>query len=157
VQLQVLDVNTPSWAIADMLRQAHSASTLTWPLRIRRGPSRLHATQSNDEQSRRQPRGERPRRDAAGRPPLIRTAAVELDHTQASRHPQARAGRFVCLSLADTGCGMDAARSAASSSHFSPPRKSAKGSGLGLATVYGIVAQQEGWIEVSSRMGRAPT
>jgi len=74
--------------------------------------------------------------------------------TASHRHPDARPGRFVCLSVRDTGVGMADAVKAYLFEPFFTTKERGKGTGLGLSVVYGIVQAHEGWIEVESEVGR---
>ena len=89
---------------------------------------------------------------------LITTASVDVDHAYVERHPaDARVGRFVCLSVTDTGCGMDSQTLGHIFEPFYTTKEFGKGSGLGLATAYGIVKQHQGWIDAQSRPGQGST
>jgi PAS domain S-box-containing protein len=80
----------------------------------------------------------------------INTSQVEIDENYASHHPDARTGNFVCLTVTDTGCGMDRKTLERIFEPFFSTKEVGKGTGLGLATVYGLVKQHQGWIEVTS-------
>ena len=88
---------------------------------------------------------------------LITTEKLTFPEASAPAHPEARPGDFVCITVKDTGSGIAPEHLPHIFEPFFTTKDVGKGTGLGLATVYGIVKQHEGWIEVSSQVGCGST
>jgi two-component system, cell cycle sensor histidine kinase and response regulator CckA len=87
----------------------------------------------------------------------IKTSVVSIDDAYTVNNPEAAPGDFVSLEVADTGCGMDESTKQRLFEPFFTTKEVGKGTGMGLATSYGIVKQHNGWIEVESAPDKGTT
>ncbi len=88
---------------------------------------------------------------------IIKTGACNLSDKEVELNRDASPGSYVWLSVGDTGCGMAPEVQERIFDPFFTTKAAGKGTGLGLATVFGIVKQHKGWIKVLSEVGKGTT
>jgi nitrogen fixation negative regulator NifL len=88
---------------------------------------------------------------------FLETSLVEFDELAVAQSYKARPGQFACLTVSDTGCGIPPEIIPRIFEPFFTTKDVGKGTGLGLATVFGIVQQHQGWINVYSEPGHGTT
>lgn len=88
---------------------------------------------------------------------ILKTSSVVIDEAYVRQNIESTAGRYVCLSVTDTGCGIAPEDLPHIFEPFFTTKDIGEGTGLGLATVYGIVKQHQGWITVTSELDRGTT
>jgi PAS domain S-box-containing protein len=88
---------------------------------------------------------------------VIEASCVDIDGSMVLQRAHERTGSFVCLAVSDSGCGIPAADLPKIFDPFFTTKEVGKGTGLGLATAFGIVRQHKGWINAYSEVGHGAT
>ncbi|MBI3863778.1 MAG: PAS domain-containing protein, partial [Planctomycetia bacterium] len=153
---KIIDINASIQNIADMLRRLIGENVLL-TTRLAPGLDRIRSDAGQIEQViMNLSLNARDAMPAGGRLTL-ETRSVDVDEPFCRAHPGAIPGRFVLLQVTDTGCGMTPEIKSHLFEPFFTTKPPGEGTGLGLATIYGIVQQNAGFITVSSEVGRGTT
>ena len=156
VQTKILDLNAVLHNLQHMLPQM-LGEQITLELRCQQGLSMVAADASMTEQIVMNLAVNARDAMAKGGTLSIETFAVEVPMALARQNPDAHPGKFACMSVRDTGCGMERKVMQRIFEPFFTTKEVGKGTGLGLSTVYGIVRQHQGWIEMDSEIGVGTT
>jgi PAS domain S-box-containing protein len=156
IELTVLDVNAAIWEAHKLLRRLIPANIDVVPVlhpdlcKVKFDPAQIQQILLNLVIN---------ARDAMpqGGKVTIETSEVELDQEFASRHLEVQPGKYVMLSVSDTGQGMDFETASHIFEPFFTTKTQGKGTGLGLSTTYGIVKQSGGHVTVASVLGKGTT
>jgi len=153
---QIIDLNTVVTGVEELLRRTigediqmntHLTSQ-PWP--VRADPGQIEQVLLNLVVN---------ARDAmpAGGLLTIETEPTTIDDHTAAHHPGTRTGRYMRLRVTDTGAGMSQATIDRAFEPFFTTKPKGRGTGLGLATIYGIVAQAGGHVQINSQPGAGTT
>ena len=149
---QVLDLNETLTSMLNMLRRligenivlAWRPGARLWPIRV--DPSQVDQVLANLCVN------ARDAIDGAGQV-TIETHNTSIDKAYCSTHPECAPGDYVQLVVSDSGCGMDEETQSHLFEPFFTTKEVGQGTGLGLATLYGIVKQNKGFVDVTSEVG----
>ena len=152
VDRHIIDLNQVAFEFSDMLRRL-IGETITLELALSAAPCRIEADAGMMEQVLMNLVVNA--RDAMrnGGALTIATEPVTITDAATRHHPEARPGEFICLSVRDTGCGIPPENHQRIFEPFFTTKEVGQGTGLGLAMVFGIVQQHQGWIELESAEG----
>ena len=154
--LQPADLNLNE-VVADMTRmlQRILGEDITMQLNYTPQPTLVRARRQHDGADTLESGGQLTRCHAQGRPVWsLKRPTEDFGPDIVTLLPQARPGSFVVLSVSDTGCGIPPEAMPRIFEPFFTTKDIGKGTGLGLATVYGIAQQHQGWINVYSEVGK---
>jgi len=84
----------------------------------------------------------------------LRSFCMEVDQRHVQEHPEAREGLFICITVSDTGVGISPSNLGRVFDPFFTTKPEDEGTGLGLTSVFGVVQQHDGWVEVTSELGK---
>jgi two-component system cell cycle sensor histidine kinase/response regulator CckA len=153
---QVLDLNETVEGMLNMLRQLIGENIdLAWLPGKNLGPVRMDPSQIEQLLANLCVNARDAIRDTGNI--AVRTGAATLDETYCAAHVGSVPGEYVLLTVSDNGCGMDAETLAHLFEPFFTTKAVGKGTGLGLATVYGMVKQNNGFIDVTSQPDQGTT
>jgi PAS domain S-box-containing protein len=156
VEPKILDLNETVASMLNMLRRLIGENIdLLWLPGERLGPIKMDPTQIDQILANLCVNA----RDAIGDTGriTIETKNVVFDEAYCARHTDTFSGEYVLLALSDNGCGMDSEMLSHLFEPFFTTKEMSKGTGLGLATVYGIIKQNNGFIDVYSELDLGST